>query len=255
MGGLIRAEFRKLRSTQLWFWMLVAVVALAALFVAGQILSHDKETPFTPDDVRSVFSSGQTAYLAALVLGVLGVTAEFRYQTITPTLLATPSRARVITAKLISYALVGAAYSVLTLLITTAVAVPWLAAKNVTISFGDDHLASAFIGVFFTVALWGLVGLGFGALVRNQVVAMVTAIIYVVVLEQLLSAIPYVRNAYPFLPGGAAAAIIDTGSRSQHSDGMNYTLLTPALGCVVMLVWALGLAVIGASVSMNRDIT
>jgi ABC-2 type transport system permease protein len=255
VGGLIKSEFRKLRSTQLWFWMLVAVVALAALFTVGQILSHDEAVPFAPNDVRSVFTSGQTAFLAALVLGVLGVTAEFRYQTITPTLLATPSRTRVITAKLVTYGLVGAAYSVVTLIVTSAIAIPWLNAKDVTVSIGDDHLVSAFVGVFFTVVLWGLVGLGFGALVRNQIVAMVVSIIYVIVVEPLLAVIPVVRNAYPYLPGGAAAAILDTTSRDHHDADVHFTLLSPALGCLVMLVWALGLAMVGAGLSMNRDIT
>ena len=41
-----------------------------------------------------MFASSSTAYVVVFVLGVLAVTTEFRYQTITPTVLQTPSRGR-----------------------------------------------------------------------------------------------------------------------------------------------------------------
>ncbi|SDJ30823.1 ABC-2 family transporter protein [Frankineae bacterium MT45] len=255
MGRLIRSEGRKLRSTQLWFWMLVAVIALTALSVIGRMISDTHDGTFAPSDIRDIFLSGQSAFIGSLVLGVLAVTAEFRYQTITPTLLATPSRVRVVSAKLAAYALVGAAYSIIAIVVSCAIALPWLSAKNVSVSLTDDHLISAFAGVLFSVTLWGLVGLGFGALVRNQIVAMVVAIIYVIIVEPILSIIPYVRNVYPYLPGGASAAILDTTSRAGTTGDNHYTLLSPALGCLVLLAWALGLSIIGATLSMNRDIT
>ena len=255
MGGLIRAEFRKLRSTQLWFWMLVAVVALTALLVVAQIIGYSHDNNFTDRNVRGIFTSAQTASIAALVLGVLAVTTEFRYQTITPTLLTTPSRLKVVGAKMIAYTIVGAAYAAVTILVSVLIAYPWLTGKHIGFSFADAHAGSALIGVFFAVTLWSLVGLGFGALVRNQVVAVVVAIVYSIVIEPILSAIPGVRVVYPYLPGGATAAILDTSSRANPPDGQHYTLLSPALGCLILVLWAAGFAVLGATLSLNRDIT
>lgn len=246
MGGLIRAEFRKLLSTQLWFWMLLAVMAITALGVVAQILNHSQG--FLPGDVRGVYSSSQTAYIAALVVGVLAVTTEFRYQTITPTLLATPSRMRVIAAKLISYTLIGACYAVVTIVLALAIALPWLAAKHVSYS-GADVPATLF-GVFISVMLWALFGLGFGALVRNQVVGVVVSIVFVIVLQPLISVIPKVRAAYPYTPAGASDAMLSANPRTNF-----YTLLHPVAGGIVLLVWGLGLAILGASVTMNRDIS
>src|SRR4051794_4758359 len=101
MIRLITAEFLKLRTTQVWFWLLLAAVAISALLVIGPIASGNVDNG---RDVANMFGSAALAYIVLFVLGVLGVTTEFRYQTITPTVLLTPSRWAIVTAKLITYA-------------------------------------------------------------------------------------------------------------------------------------------------------
>ena len=108
MVALIRAEFRKLGTTQVWFWMLLLCLGLTALGVVGSIASHKSDLDLA-QHVRDVMISASAAftYVPLFVLGVLAVTTEYRYQTITPTVLATPSRWALITAKLITYTVVG----------------------------------------------------------------------------------------------------------------------------------------------------
>ena len=91
MIALVRAEFLKLRTTQVWFWMLFAAVAVTALLVVAQIASNKT---ISSTDVAGIFTASATGYIVVFVLGVLGITTEFRYQTITPTVLTTPSRWR-----------------------------------------------------------------------------------------------------------------------------------------------------------------
>ena len=45
-----------------------------------------------------------------MILGITGMTGEYRYQTITPTFLATPRRARVVLGKMGAHLLVGIGY-------------------------------------------------------------------------------------------------------------------------------------------------
>jgi len=246
---LIRAEFLKLRTTQVWFWMLLAAVAIAALLVIAPLAGGDV---ITTGDVASMFTSAGTAYIAVFVLGVLGVTTEFRYQTITPTVLATPSRWALITAKMITYALVGAVYAAICLFVQLAIALPWLSAKGIHVSLGSDHLPRALGGVFAVVALFGIVGLGVGALLRNQIVAVTVGLIFLLALQNLLLVIPVVKHAFPFMPGGGVGAILTiTGERS--ANGVQ--LLSPVGGVLVLLLWAFVPAILGASITMNRDIT
>jgi len=246
---LIQAEFLKLRTTQVWFWLLLAAVAISALTVIGPIASGDVHDG---RDVANMFGSAALAYVVIFVLGVLGVTTEFRYQTITPTVLLTPSRWAIVTAKMISYAIVGAVYAAVAVAVQLAVAVPWLKAKDVTVDFGNGHVQHALIGVFAVVALFGIVGLGIGALIRNQIVAVVVGLLFLLVLENILVAIPVVKNAWPYMPGTAAQAILYTGG-DNSANGV--TILSTTGAVVVLLLWAFIPAIIGAGFSMNRDIT
>jgi ABC-2 type transport system permease protein len=246
---LIRAELLKLRTTQVWFWLLLAAVAIAVLFVVGPLASNDVHSTA---DVVNMFASSGTVYVAVFVLGVLGVTTEFRYQTITPTVLATPSRWALITAKMITYAIVGAVYAATCLIVQLAIALPWLSSKNIDFSLGSEHVPRALGGVFGVVTLFGIVGLGVGALLKNQIVAVTVGVIFLLVLQNLLLIIPGVKHVFPFMPGGGVASILTiTGDRTANG----VSLLSPAGGVVVLLAWAFIPAILGASITMNRDIT
>lgn len=250
MIRLVRAEFLKLWTTQVWFWLLLAAVAISALLVIGPIASGDVHNG---RDVANMFGSAALAYIVLFVLGVLGVTTEFRYQTITPTVLLTPSRWAIVTAKMITYAILGLAYSIVCVLIQLAVAVPWLSAKNVSYSLSKDGIPHAIAGVVVVLALFGIVGLGVGALVRNQIVAVSVGVIFLLVLEQIMVAIPGVKHVYPYLPGPAARSIADVTARDESINGVH--LLSTGGGVIVLLLWAFIPAIIGAAFSMNRDIT
>jgi ABC-2 type transport system permease protein len=246
MIRLIRAEFLKLRTTQVWFWLLFGAVAVTALLVVAQLAPHDAVR--SELDVYNVFTSSGTAYVVVFVLGVLGVTTEYRYETITPTVLATPSRWALVTA----YALVGAAFALACVLVQLAIALPWLSAKHIHVSLGSNHIPAALLGVFLVVGLFGIVGLGFGALVRNQIVAVSVGVVFLLVIQNILPAIPGLKYAFPYMPGGAVAAIFTVvGSR----DVNGATLFSPAVGVLLLLLWAFVPAILGAAFSLNRDIT
>jgi ABC-2 type transport system permease protein len=250
MVRLIRAEFLKLRTTQVWFWLLLAAIAIAALLTIAPIASGEVKTG---RDVANIFTSSVTSYVPVFVLGVLGVTTEFRYQTITPTVLGTPSRWALVTAKMITYAIVGALYAAVCLLIQLAIAVPWLSADDIDYSLSADHIPRALIGVFAVVAIFGIIGLGAGALLRNQIVAVTVGVIFLLVLQNVLIAIPGVKHAYPFMPGGATGAILAVSHADKVFNGV--TLLPAAGGLAVLLLWAFVPAILGACITMNRDIT
>jgi ABC-2 type transport system permease protein len=245
---LIHAEFVKLRTTQVWLWLLLAALALAALLTIGPIASGDIENS---GDLADLFSGAATSYLPVFVLGALGVTTEYRHQTITPTVLATPARSALITAKMITYLLVGAAYAALCVLVQLAISVPWLSAKDIDVTLASNHVPRALFSVFAVVVLFGIVGIGVGALVKNQIVAVTAGIIVIQIVNPFLAAIPKVRTVFPYTPFGGLSALLNSGERA----GDGFTLLTHWGGAVVLALWAFIPAAIGAAFSMNRDIT
>jgi ABC-2 type transport system permease protein len=250
MTALIRAELRKLRSTQVWFWLLLASVALTALSVVGQIAGTSSNADLS-DHVHDTLAAANAGYIAVFVLGVLSVTTEFRYQTITPTVLATPSRWRLIGAKLITFALVGVGFALVCVIVELAVALPWLDARGINVSVKDNY--TAVVAVFTVVSLLALVGLGAGALLRNQIVAVVVGLLFLLLIDNIILIIPGVKYAYPFLPGGLTTAIITQVTADRVTNGV--TLLPVWGGVVGLVIWALGTALLGAGLTMNRDIT
>ena len=104
MTSLVRSELRKISSTRLWWGMLVGVVLYTAAS-AGASAAFAGVDPGTgqtglpplgtPEAIRTVYASATFtgSYLFAMVLGITGMTGEYRYQTITGTFLGTPRRA------------------------------------------------------------------------------------------------------------------------------------------------------------------
>lgn len=249
MIQLVRAELLKLRTTQVWFWMLLLAIAVGVLAVVATLASNDVKSPA---DVPLLFANANGAIVTAFILGVLGITTEFRYQTITPTVLQTPSRWTVVAAKLLSYAIIGLAYALACLAVQLLIALPWLSAKGIDFSLSDPDLRRAIFGFPVIFLLFAIMGIGVGALLRNQIVAMVVGLVFLLALENILVAIPKVRNAYPYLPGGAMQGVLYPADEP-GPDGVDLFSTTGSL--LVLLAWALIPALIGAAYTLTRDIT
>lgn len=253
MINLVRSEVLKIRSTQVWFWMMLLALAFTALgtigAVVGAVNNHDNGAPV---DYYAVFTQSQGAGVALLVLGLLGLTTEFRHKTITPTLLATPNRWRLLAGKAASYGVFAIVYALFCVVVNFAIAIIWLSAAGVPLEYG--HGVPGGVGkAFLTLVLTGMFGLGLGALLRNQAAAMVFGIVYFFILDNLLNYVPWVRKGYAYTPGGAVKAFNSNG----HVEGMpsDVHLLSPALGGVLFLLWSLALLAVGGRMSLRRDIS
>ncbi|HET8581790.1 MAG TPA: hypothetical protein VFL65_00955, partial [Jatrophihabitans sp.] len=86
----------------------------------------------------------------------------------------------------------------------------------------------------------------------NQIVAVVVGIIFLVIIENVLLAIPVVKHVWPYTPNGGTQAILYTNG-DQTVNGVH--LLSTGAGVVVLLLWAFVPAIVGAAITMNRDIT
>src|SRR6266498_5496654 len=189
MTRLVRAELAKLRTIRLFYGVAAAMAAFGVLTVVANVTSAGQQgsPPLSADDLPALVGAPATMLAgAALLLGILGIAGEFRHHTITQTFLATPDRGRVVAAKLAAYALAGIAVAALTLAVTTVVSLSWLSAKGVAVSVLDGELGRALAGTLLAAGLCGLVGVGVGALVRNQVAALVGVLVWAVVVEGLL---------------------------------------------------------------------
>lgn len=253
MIRLIQGEFAKLFSTKLWLWLLLGGFALTALFMSFTIgfdgsAGNPSPRLSTPEGQRNLFAVPGVAGIFGLILGIIAVTGEFRHQTVTPTFLATPHRGRVVIAKLFAYAVTGLAFGIATILVAIAIALPWLSGKDISVSLGSNGIPGTLIGVVVGVAVYSVLGVGLGALVRNQIAAVVGALVYLFVIEGFVSALPTIRDYYKYFPGGANSALTD-------QTQPNVTLLEPYQGGLLLVAYGLVFAILGTRIAVRRDVT
>ena len=248
MIRLIRAEFTKLRTTRVVYGMAAAMAAFALLTVVALAATPDIEgNPALSADSLPMFVAAPVTLLsgAALLLGILGMSTEFRHQTVTQTFLVTPKRGRVVAAKLVAYPLAGIALAVSVLAFTAALAAGWLAATGITPSLLDARLGRVLLGAVLAAGLCGLVGVGVAALVRNQVAALVGVAVWVLLVEGLLMSLLNIPGLGKWLPSAAAAALTNPGGGQLSRLG----------GTLLLAGYALALALAGTRLVVRRDIT
>ena len=251
MTRLVRAEFAKLRSTRLVYGVAAAMAAFGVLTVVANATSAGQQgnPPLSADSFPMLVAAPVRHTLlagAALLLGILGMTGEFRHHTITQTFLITPHRGRVVAAKLVAYPLAAIVLALATLAVTAAVATGWLAAKGITPSLLDARLGRVVGVALLGAGLCGLVGVGVAALVRNQVAALVGTLVWVAVVEGLLMSLLNVPGLGKWLPSAAAKAALTSPGGAQ---------LSRVAGSLVLAGYALALALVGTRLVVRRDIT
>ena len=179
MTRLIRAEALRLATTRT-YWLLAAG---AIAVIAGGIAPTAAATSFTPgtSPARAVLAIAGLAQTVALIAGALSVTGEFRHKTITPAVLITPRRTPLLAAKLITLAAAGLAFGLAATGMATAITLPLLAARHIPAGVSATGAAAIIAGGAIATALAAALGVGVGAIIRNQAGAIIAvlALLYV----------------------------------------------------------------------------
>jgi ABC-2 type transport system permease protein len=239
----LRAELLKQRSTRTSLGLLLGLLALVLLAVLLHALSLPADQLAGPSDQVLVFAWGTLGALFAGLLGAIAITGEIRHGTIRPTFLVTPRRGSVVEAKIAASALVGVGFGLIAEALAIAVGSAALAGRGIDIKLDRGDIALLLVGGMSAAALWAVIGVGIGAVLRNQVATLVGICAWLLVVENLLTS--FVPDAGKFAPGTAGTAI--TG---ENSDA----LLDPALGALLLAAYAAAAAFGGWIATVRRDV-
>ena len=193
MIAAFASERLKLRTTRTFYALVTsAVLATLAVSILGAVFGRWKpgDTPPGEDLVGAAFFG----LAFALVLGLLAVTTEFRHGTIAPTLLAVPGRTQLIAAKVAAHVLAGFVLGLVAVVLNLVVVEAILQIRGID---GGTSLGEAVrwsLGTAVAAGLFAGFGVGVGAVIRNQVGALVGGFAWLFVVEPLLSAIPTVGD-------------------------------------------------------------
>lgn len=246
MKATIRSEWLKLRTTRTAKGLLAGTLALTALASWGTLHEQGPGEAASVAGLPLFLVASWAVALLTVVLGIRSVTDEVRHGSLVPTLLATPDRRRVVLAKLAIVAGAGAAFGLAAVAMGTAFAVGWTMAEGATLVLGGSTLAMLALKMAAIGAAWAAIGLGVGLVVRHQVAAIVGALVYLFVVEDLVAGIAH--GTERFLPGSATEAVLGMSAGGA-------VIVGPVLGAILLAGYAIVALGFGTQRFVRGDVT
>ena len=127
-----------------------------------------------------------------------------------------------------------------------AIALPWLAARDIDVSLLSTDVGAPILGGLIGTGLMTAFGIGLGAVMPNQTLAITVVVVWSTTVEALL--INVVPEVGRWLPMGAASALSGTWSAEEG-------LLPFWSAGLVLTGYTLALAAAGTNLVTRREIT
>lgn len=256
-------KYTTVRSTWILGLILFLYVAVCAAGFAGVlgVASQDDQSGMIAglDAAPMIYSLATSiGYVFPVLVGALAISSEMRFQTLTPTFLATPRRGTVLLGKLVSAAVVGAVLGVVALLASVGIGALLLSVFGLDTAL-DSSDTWALIGrAVLAMVLWSIVGVGLGTLVPNQVAVIIIVIAFTQFVEPTLRVAAgfadWAAQVGRFLPGAASDALVGSsvftvfmGSSSEALEFWQGGLVLLGIAAVLMLL--------GSVTTWRRDVT
>jgi ABC-2 type transport system permease protein len=240
----LRSELLRQRSTSTNLGLLAAMLGLVLTAVVLHVFSLSVTE--LGDSSNQLMILGRGEFLGALfaaLLGAMSITAEIRHGTIRPTFLVNPWRGRVIAAKVGASTLIGAGFGLVASALGAAAGTALLGARGVEMQLDGGDYALLIAGGTAASALWAAIGVGIGALVRNQVPTLIGISAWLLFVEGLFG--EGVMDVGRYAPGLLGMAV-----SGQEPD----TLLAPGLSLLLLALYAAAAVAAGLVATNKRDV-
>jgi len=243
MGAQLRSELVKLRSTKTNLALLVGMVGLVLLIVIITGAAVTTAELAKDEHQRALFGLGLAGGFIASLIGVMSITSEYRHGTIRPTFVFTPRRGRVIGAKTLSSIMLGALFGLIAEAFAFGVGLAILAIRGVDVVVPTHELLLIALGSVGCAALMAALGVGLGAVARNQVLAVIGVVTWFMLVENIVvNSWPQVGKFFPLAAGDALTGI--------NSD----KILTAPQGGLVLLGYVMVFSVAARLVTQRTDV-
>lgn len=264
MTALLRSELLKLRTV--WStWVLLAITAAVTAglttLVAFVPRRHETDVLFPTRGGAPwydlVFSVMAVSIDLALVLGVIMITGEHRHKTVTPTFLAEPRRGRVAAAKLVLACAGGLTVAVVAGVVGLLFGLGTVAGDMAPAGRMLTEFRHVWPGVAAAAVLFGAYGVGLGALLKNQAVAIVVGLGVTAIVEPIVvAAAPSVGRWFPSSAAQALESVTaNPAVRGGFGGGGLAHLITWWEGALVLLAYGVVLAAAGSFTTLRADVT
>lgn len=239
--NLLQSEWIKLVSIRTT-WVMVGIGLLAEALFAGLLVGLASLAEI--GDIEEVATGIGLLLVLVLVLGVLATTTEFRHGTASSTFLATPRRWPVLVAKLAIAFAAGLLAGLAFVVVNAGLALPIYDSRGGQLPAAGE-LLDVYVGVVVSLGLICAFGCAVGAIVRNQVGAIIAAIAFFFVLSPLPELLP--GSIGDYFPAQAIGSL--------HGRVEGDGTLSQVGGGLVLSAWTMALFAIGTAVVGRRDVS
>jgi ABC-2 type transport system permease protein len=250
LNPAISTELFKLRTIRAP-WAVAAVpgvLAAAILALNAALLGRPGQPELVPAVLGDLARApGRLAGAAALLLGLLMSTAEYRHSTALTTRLGQPRPAGLVLAKAAAAALAGAAVGLAVELVTVGGGAVMLSVRGAAVEPAAHGVPAAVAGIVLVAALHGIAGVGIGEALRNPALAVGVVFGWAFVVEGVLPVVLRDPDAARWLPTGAIRSALSIGATHEE------TLLVPWAGLLVLTAYAGGLLLPGLVRAARSD--
>jgi ABC-type transport system involved in multi-copper enzyme maturation permease subunit len=242
----ISAELLKLRTTRTTKGIFLAAILVAGLLGAATVgtAGGENATLGSADNLANVVGASSLPALVMLIVGILAMAGEYQHRTVTATFLATPRRGRVLAAKLVAVGAVGPVMALTIMGAALAAALPLLWIDAAPINIINRPVLEAFGGNLLAATLFGVLGVSLGAVIRNQLAAVIVAIGWAFLIEGIISVF-LGTDTVRWMPGFAAQAVVSRGTE----------LLSLWTATGLLAGYAVVFALIASRLTLTRDVT
>ena len=237
MTGTIRAELAKLYTARSGLVMIAIEVGIALVLCLIAALVND----FTSDPpAETLLSISQFSIVFVAVLGVMAIAGEFRHGSIAPSLLVTPSRSKLILAKLVAILIVGAMVGAIVAGGALAMGA-WIGPGSDALAYSGGDTLKAIVAAALVTALYGAMGLGVGGILRNQTGAVVLILVALFVVDNIAAGLW--SHFAPYSLAGTLSAATGTPSQSVAADPLGQWTAMLLVAAYALTVYGFGLLV------------
>jgi ABC-2 type transport system permease protein len=245
MMNVIRSEWTKIRSVRSTVWTLATTALLMLTFgiLASWSAAEEAKGPIDPaDGAYNALGGIPFGTIAIATFGVLVISAEYRTGAIRVSLMAVPTRLRLLAGKIL-------VFTALTLVVSMATAAATVLAGQLILGvnlFGGQGVPMMIVGTGLYLTACGLFGLALGTLIRHTPGAIVAAITLMLVLPNIVPVLPgaWAKTASHYVTSNAGMQLVHLSEDNP---------LGPWAGYGVYLAWVVVIMIAGAVLLRRRD--
>jgi ABC-2 type transport system permease protein len=238
----IRSEWLKLVSVRTTWLLLGSMVLVEAAFAIAATSGDLKD--LRSGDVENLLIGTPLLTVFVFSIGALLSTNEYRHKTADSTFVVTPKRERVVFAKFVVGLVAGLVSALLFIAANAGFGLSILSQRGVPVD--SDKAVNIYVGVGVALVLICLLGVGLGALIRNQVITIVLGIAIFLFLRDLLTSI-IGETVGAYLPGPSLLAL-------QGPEGEEW-LLSQVGGGLILAAYCLAIGIAAVIATREREIT